>query len=191
MKLKRLPRKLLPMPSSRKIKFTLKIVHARQLVFTLNKINLNTRKHLSFSSIKNRQNMSEINFGGAAFDIEITVLLIRVLFVRGAKKDFGVVKRANLFPVALGEARPFALHNSLLRRDKSQLNLYCFLLQLIHKRWRTCWPRSTCRSSRAIITHKSPMDFILETSYRYIKSSEQSHFYEISSLFHSVLLFRP
>lgn len=31
--------------------------------------------------------MSEVNFGGAAFDIEITVLLIRVLFVRGVKKD--------------------------------------------------------------------------------------------------------
>ena len=148
-----------------------------------------TRKHLSFSKIKNRQKMSEANFGGAAFDIEITVLLIRVLFVRGAKKDFGVVKRANLFPVALGEACPFALHNSLLRRDKSQLNLYCFLLQLIHKRWRTCWPRSTCRSSRTIITRKSPMDFIPETSYRYSSSSEQSHFHEISSLSHFVLLF--
>ncbi|CBY41957.1 unnamed protein product, partial [Oikopleura dioica] len=31
--------------------------------------------------------MMEAKFGGAVFDIEITVLLIPVLFVRGAKKD--------------------------------------------------------------------------------------------------------
>jgi len=53
----------------------------------LNKINFDKQKISFFFGDKIWRNMMEAKFGGAVFDIEITVLLIPVLFVRGAKKD--------------------------------------------------------------------------------------------------------
>ena len=64
--------------------------------------------------------------GGWSFDIEITVLLSRAFLFEALKRIRS--RKTCEASVALREGRPFALHNSLLQRDKSQLKVDCFLL---------------------------------------------------------------